>query len=57
MGLDNKLSQLMDCPLPTNNTHIIISTIMYTLNTIQPVLQHIIYVSKIKFNSFTNNTV
>jgi len=22
MGLDKKLSQLMDCPLPTNNTHI-----------------------------------
>ena len=21
MGLDKKLSQLMDCPLPTNNTH------------------------------------
>jgi hypothetical protein len=26
MGLDKKLSQLMDCPLPTNNTHIIMST-------------------------------
>jgi hypothetical protein len=26
MGLDKKLSQLMDCPLPTNNTNIIIST-------------------------------
>jgi hypothetical protein len=25
MGLDKKLSQLMDCPLPTNNTHIIMS--------------------------------
>jgi hypothetical protein len=25
MGLDKKLSQLMDCPLPTN-THIIMST-------------------------------
>jgi hypothetical protein len=25
MGLDKKLSQLMNCPLPTNNTHIIIS--------------------------------
>jgi hypothetical protein len=24
--LDKKLSQLMDCPLPTNNTHIIMST-------------------------------
>jgi hypothetical protein len=23
--LDKKLSQLMDCPLPTNNTHIIMS--------------------------------
>ena len=23
MGLDKKLSQFMDCPLPTNNTHII----------------------------------
>ena len=31
MGLDKKLSQLMDCPLPTNNTHIIMSTkITYT---------------------------
>ena len=28
MGLDKKLSQLMDCPLPTNNTHIIMSTKM-----------------------------
>jgi hypothetical protein len=26
MGLDKKLSQLMDCHLPTNNTHIIMST-------------------------------
>ena len=26
MGLDKKLSQLMDCPLPTNKTHIIMST-------------------------------
>jgi hypothetical protein len=26
MGLHEKLSQLMDCPLPTNNTHIIMST-------------------------------
>jgi hypothetical protein len=26
MGLDKMLSQLMDCPLPTNNTHIIMST-------------------------------
>ena len=26
LGLDKKLSQLMDCPLPTNNTHIIMST-------------------------------
>jgi hypothetical protein len=26
MGLDKKLSQLKDCPLPTNNTHIIMST-------------------------------
>ena len=26
MGLDKKLSQLMDCPLPTNNTHLIMST-------------------------------
>jgi len=26
MGLDKKLSQLMDCPLLTNNTHIIMST-------------------------------
>jgi hypothetical protein len=26
MGLEKKLSQLMDCPLPTNNTHIIMST-------------------------------
>ena len=26
MGLDKKLPQLMDCPLPTNNTHIIMST-------------------------------
>ena len=29
MGLDKKLSQLMECPLPTNNTyntHIIMST-------------------------------
>jgi hypothetical protein len=26
MGLDKKLSQLMDCPLSTNNTHIIMST-------------------------------
>jgi predicted secreted Zn-dependent protease len=26
MGLDKKLSQLMDYPLPTNNTHIIMST-------------------------------
>jgi len=31
--------------------------ILYKLNTIQPVLQHIIYVSKIKSNSFTNNAV
>jgi hypothetical protein len=23
MGLDKKLSQLMDCPLPTSNTHIV----------------------------------
>jgi hypothetical protein len=31
MGLNKKLSQLMDCPLPTNNTHIIMSTkIAYT---------------------------
>ena len=22
MGMDKKLSQLMDCPLPTNDTHI-----------------------------------
>ena len=26
MALDKKLSQLMDCPLPTNNTHIILTT-------------------------------
>ena len=26
MGLNKKLSQPMDCPLPTNNTHIIMST-------------------------------
>jgi hypothetical protein len=26
MGLDKKLSQLMNCPLPTNNTHIIMLT-------------------------------
>jgi hypothetical protein len=26
MGLDKKLSQLMDCPLPTSNIHIIMST-------------------------------
>ena len=26
MGLNKKLSQLMDCPLPTNNAHIIMST-------------------------------
>ena len=26
MGLDKKFSQLMDCPLPTNNTHIIMPT-------------------------------
>jgi hypothetical protein len=26
MGLDKKLSQLMDCPLPTNNTYLIMST-------------------------------
>jgi hypothetical protein len=26
MGLNKKLSQLMDCPLPTKNTHIIMST-------------------------------
>ena len=26
MGLGEKLSQLMDCPLHTNNTHIIMST-------------------------------
>jgi hypothetical protein len=24
MGLDKKKSQLMDCPLPTNNTHMLI---------------------------------
>ena len=28
MGLDKKLLQLMDCPLPTNNTHIIMSAKM-----------------------------
>ena len=26
MGLEKTLSQLMDCPLSTNNTHIIMST-------------------------------
>jgi hypothetical protein len=26
MGLDQKLSQLMECPLPTSTTHIIMST-------------------------------
>ena len=26
MGLNKKLSQLMDCPLPTNNAHMIMST-------------------------------
>ena len=26
MGLDKELSQLMNCPLSTNNTNIIIST-------------------------------
>jgi hypothetical protein len=26
MGLDKNVSQLMDCPLPTNNTHIIMAT-------------------------------
>jgi hypothetical protein len=28
MGLDKKLLQLMDCPLPTNNTHIITYTVV-----------------------------
>ena len=27
MGLDKKLSQLMYCPLPTSNTHIIMSNV------------------------------
>ena len=26
MGLNKKLSQVMDCSLPTNNTHTIMST-------------------------------
>ena len=26
MGLDNKLSQIMEFPLPTTNTHILMST-------------------------------
>ena len=26
MGLNKKLSQVMNCPLPTNNTHTIMST-------------------------------
>ena len=29
-----KLSQLMDCPLPTNNTHIIMSTKITHTNVI-----------------------